>query len=240
MKAILPLIAPLIILFLLWLLQGHAPDDKKKSSVTTRPLLTSTVNAEPELVSQQTSTKAIGASGTGLGLVTISETSIRKAADDEMTRLKKPLQSLFDHWGLGDEAASRVRDLIHNRHVQQGLARNQYAKEMAVTTTNEPTKLYQQRQNAITAQYEAELLTIIGSTKRLFDLTLRMTTVNLNHYRDTAPARKAQDNRTRKLIEAEVAQMKSSHGSNYKQMIIERYGEAAATSMFRMIEEDED
>ena len=241
MKTIIPLTVSLTILaLLLLLLQGQAPSNSNDSpssasgsiSKAAESVLTSTGTLKDSIPGIRTKT--------GPRSVKVSEWAVRKAADDEIARLKDPLKSLFQRWGLREGALSDALDLIHDKHVQTGLALNQRVDEMADTPTHETDKLYQQRQSAIATRYEAEMLIIVGSTQRLFEMTTLVTRVNYDDYKAGAPARKTQADKIQQLIATDVAKLKASHGSNYKQVMRERYGDAATESMLQLLEEARD
>lgn len=241
MKTIVPLTVSLTTLAFLWLLLGQATTNEKKSPPSTSGSITRVTEPPlPSLGSLNASANVINGPKTSLSVVTISEGSIRKAADDEIKRLKEPLSSLFQRWGLEAGALAKVLDLIHDRRVQQALVSNQYANESANPTMNDPNKFYQQRQSDISTHYETELLTIIGSTKRLFEMTNLMGRVSHDNYIAGVPARKAEMDKIQQLIAADVAKLKASHGSNYKQVMRERYGDVSAASMLQLLEGTDD
>lgn len=242
MKTIIPFTVSLTILALLLLLlrAGHTPDNSSNSPASTSSLISEA--AESDWPSSNPVDYPI-ADFRKKGLprsVKVSDWAIRKAADHEIMRLEGPLKSLFQRWGLGDEALSKALSLIYDRRLETSLLLNQRANDIAAASTHDAEMLHQQRKSAIAIRYEAEMLSIIGSSQRLFEMTTLVTRVNYDNYRSGVPARKAEVEKIQELIATDVAKLKGSQGSNYQQVMRERYGDAATESMLQLLEKDRD
>jgi hypothetical protein len=236
MKTIVPLTVSLTLLALLWLLQGQATNDANRSpasapngiagvtKITEAPLPSpSALKGSLPDIEKRTVSRS----------VKVGEWAIRKAADDEIARLREPLKSLFQRWGLGEGALSDVLGLIHDKRIQTGLALDQRADEMADVSAHEADKLYQQRHSAIATRYEAEMLTVLGSLQRLFEMTTLVTQVNLENNEANVPAMKAQSEQIKQWTADLVTRYKAAHGANYQQAMRERFGDAAAAAMLQ-------
>lgn len=235
MKTIVPLMVALTMLTLLCLLQMPETNDTNRSPVASKPEVITSVANFAEAPSPSASKYSIPDSGrkTGPRSVKVSEWAIRKTADDEIARLKQPLKSLFQRWGLDDGALSDALGLIHDKRVQAGLALNQRVDELAGSNSHEADKLYQRRHSAIATHYEAEMMTILGSLQRLFEMTTLVTQVSQENYKANVPAMKAQSEQIKQWIAAEVAEIKAAHGTNYQEVMRKRFGEAATAAMLQ-------
>jgi hypothetical protein len=243
MKTIVALTVTLTTLALLWLLQGPATNDANRSPASTPGVITGVTKiTEAPLPSSGALKDSIPDIGkrTGPRSVKVSEWAIRKVADDEIARLKEPLKSLFQRWGLGEGALSDALGLIHDKSIQTGLALNQRADEMAGANSHEADKLYQQRHSAIATHYEAELMTILGSLQRLFEMTTLVTQVNLDNNKANIPAMKAQSEQAKQWAAELVARYKAAHGTNYQQAMRERFGDAATVAALQLGEGADD
>jgi hypothetical protein len=235
-KTIVPLtVAPTLLAFV-WLLRGPATNDPNRSPGSTPGVITGVTEiTEAPLPSSGPFKDSIPDIGkkTGPRSVKVGEWAIRKAADDEIARLKEPLKTLFQRWGLTERDLADALGLIHDKRVQTGLALNQRADEMADATAHEADRLYQQRQSTIATRHEAEMLSIIGSMQRLFEMTSLVTQVNLANNKANVPAMKAQSEQIKQWTADLVAEYKAAHGANYQQAIRERFGDAAAAAMLQ-------
>lgn len=236
MKIIVALTVLLTTLAVLWLLQRQATNDANRSPASTPGVITGVTKiTEAPLPSSGAFKESIPDIRKKMGprSVKVSDWAIRKAADDEIVRLKEPLKSLFQGWGLGDGALSDALGLIHDKRIQTGLALDQRANEMADGTAREADKLYQQRHSVIATRYEAEMLTVLGSLQRLFEMTTLVTQVNLENNKANVPAMKAQSEQIKQQTADLVARYKAAHGANYQQAMRERFGDTAAAAMLQ-------
>lgn len=236
MKAIVALTVPLTTFAVLWLLQGQATNDANRSPASTPSGITGVTKITEAPLPSPGALKGplpdIGKK-TGPRSVKVSEWAIRKVADDEIARLKEPLKSLFQRWGLREGALSDALGLIHDKSVQTGLAVNQRVDEMAGSNSHEADKLYQQRHRAIATLYEVEMLTVLGSLERLFEMTTLVTQVSYENHKAGAPARKAQSEQIKQASAELVARYKAAHGANYQQAMRERFGDTSAAAMLQ-------
>lgn len=236
MKLIVTLTVSLTAFSLLWLLHSPASNDASPPPASaSNPATSATQQPLPSSSPLADSIRDIGKK-TGPRSVKVSEWAIHKAADDESARLKEPLKSLFQRWGLGENALSDALGLIHDRRVQTGLADNQRADEMMAFTAHEADKRYQQRHSAIATHYEAEMLIVLGSLQRLFEMTTLVTQINIADNKASAPARKAQSDQIKQGTVDLVDRYKAAHGSNYQQAMRERFGDTATASMLQLAE----
>lgn len=236
MKIIVALTVTLTTLAVLWLLQGQATNDANRSLASKSGGSTGVTKiTEAPLPSPGALKGSIPdiRKNTGPRSVKVSEWAIRKVADDEIARLKEPLKSLFQRWGLREGALSDALGLIHDKSVQTGLAVNQRVDEMAGANSHEADKLYQQRHRAIATLYEVEMLTVLGSLQRLFEMTTLVTQVNLENNKANVPAMKAQSEQIKQWTADLVAEYKAAHGANYQQAMRERFGDTAAAAMLQ-------
>jgi hypothetical protein len=165
--------------------------------------------------------------------VTISETAIEQAATGQIDRLEQPLADLFDKWGLSPADLASVLAAIRSKVVAAGGLRN----EMAINNSMDSNLKKgdsADRSKSISIQYEAEVLSILGSTQRLYEMTNLIGQVNLKNYRAQQPEMRRQTESVADVNRDVIARMKAQHGDNYLIVMREKFGDVATDSMLAL------
>lgn len=232
MKSILPLglsLGLLLLAILSWDIQYHQPhqasglnDGRIKEKAGDR-------------VAHSLLTQDIRRGTSTISTVTISETAIERAAAEQVNRLHGPLGELFSRWGLSPSDLERVLDAIRRKVVASGLARNDMASrkwnDSSGDQANAPDPF-----KSINLQYEADVLSILGSTQKLYEMTNLVGQANLKNYRSHQPEMRKQTERITDLNRDLVARLKAQHGDKYVSVMREKYGDTATESMLALSE----
>lgn len=228
MKRLIPALSAILVTFIMalsWLApwkgaktNSNLPPEVSSSSITSSHLSDLPVADTEQAVKQTSGHRS-----------TLMDTAIIKVADETIQRLEPSVQQLFADWGLTQNNVEQTLDLIHQKMVRSSREASRFDANSESASADLTPKL-----TKVSMETEADLLAIVGTVERLFQLNRVITDVNTNYYLATAADRDRQSKDADLFMKRQMTELKDRLGPDYEKILREKYGDATAEAMLRL------